>query len=111
MSNTISFLCESILAILIFYNLGTAYFSKDKVQIWSPLSVISLTFIYYCLVPFWLGTKERYVIDESMHNGHLFHIAALLSYVSIMFGFKYSKTKERFAKWANSLTSVNVGKI
>ena len=111
MSNTISFFCESVLAILIFYNLGSAYFSKDKVRIWSPMSVISLTFIYYCLVPFWLGTKEQYVIDESMHNGYLFHLAALLSYVSIMMGFKYSKTKQRFLKWSKSLTAENVGKI
>lgn len=111
MSEAISYFCESILVILILYNLGSAYFCSDKAKVWSPISVISLTYGYYCLVPFWFGTKERYVINESLYNGHLFHLAALLSFVSIMIGFNCSHTKVRFKKWKNSLSNRNVGVI
>lgn len=109
MSNILSVFCESILAFLIFLNLGKAYLSKDKAQIWSPISAISLTYMYYVLWPFWLGTKERYMIDESMYNGHLFHFAALLSYVFIMVGFRKS-TNSSFDDWNKIFDKSNIGK-
>lgn len=111
MNSPISYICEFILAVWVSYNLIGAYISKDKAKAWSPISVISLTYAYYCLIPFWLGTKEQYVIDESLYNGHLFHLAAFLSFAATMIGFKYSRTKQRFSSYVDRLTDKNVGII
>lgn len=110
MSNTISYVCELILLLIIVFHFIRAYFSKDYSRIWSPLTTISLTYIYYCSVPFWLGTIDKYKIDESLVNGHLFHLATLLSYVCILLSFN-RRTNSNFRKWNSLFTKENSGKF
>ena len=87
----------------------TAFRSKDKANIWSPITAISLTYIYYVLWPYWLGTLDRYAINENLFNGHLFHLAALLSYAFIMFGFR-KPSNTSFDSWNAVFDSSNIGK-
>lgn len=109
MSDFISIICEVILAGLIGYNLIVPYFSKDKSLVWSPMTAISLTYVYYCLIPYWGGSIEKYSIDESLYNGYLFHIAALVSYIFILIGFRKSSNTS-FNNWNSLIVSSNVGK-
>lgn len=112
MSNIISLLCEGILAFLIGRHFIRAYLSKDRALMWSPITTIALTYIYYISVPFWGGTIEKYQVNEDMYNGHLFHIAALLSYIFILIGFYRSGDKTtNFSKWNSYFTSDNSGKF
>ena len=107
-SNILSYFCEFFLGLLILAHFFRSFFSKDKTLIWSPVTAISLTYIYYCSVPFWGGTIEQYVIDESYYDGHLFHIAALISYVSILIGF-YTTSNTTFKTWNSLINENNVG--
>lgn len=109
MKDSISYVCESLLIIVIAVYFIKALLSKDKAQIWSPLSVISLTYIYYCSVPFWIGTIDKYSIDEVKCHGYLFHIAALLSYLFIILGFQ-RKTNAVFSNWNIYYNGNNVKK-
>ena len=109
MKDSISYICESLLIIAIVWYFLRALLSKDKAQIWSPLSVISLTYIYYCSVPFWLGTIAKYSINEVECNGYLFHIAALLSYLFILLGY-IRRTNADFYNWNSYYTYYNVKK-
>lgn len=109
MGNSLSLICEILLTALILYNLGSAFLSSDKSKIWNPISVISLTYFYYVLWPFWLGSIEKYAINENLYQGHLFHIAALLSYAFIMIGFRKSSNTS-FNKWNAVFDINNVGK-
>jgi oligosaccharide repeat unit polymerase len=85
-------LCASIATVL-----GRAYFHADKAELWSPMSMISVVYIYYCVV----GTIMA-VID----NGFIFRLTdhrefldsallgALLSFCATWFGFSvYSNIK------------------
>ena len=109
MHDSLSLVFEIILTGLIVLNIFRAFFSKDKSEIWSPIVAISLTYIYYVLVPFWMGTIDKYLINESDYNGYLFHLAALISYVSIMLGFMIS-INSSFKKWNSLINSGNAGK-
>lgn len=109
MKDYISYICESILIILIVIHFVKVLCSKDRAKIWSPISVIAITYIYYCSIPFWIGTIERYHIDENDHNGYLFHLAALLSYVCMLLGFS-KRTNMNFSNWNRYFTSYNSGK-
>lgn len=109
MKDSISYICESLLVTVIALYFIKALLSKDKSRIWSPLSVISLTYIYYCTVPFWIGTIDKYSIDEVKYHGYLFHIAALLSYLSILLGYR-RKTHTVFSDWNTYYNDNNVKK-
>lgn len=105
-----SIICELLLTGLIIFNLGKAFLSKDKSLIWSPMTAISLTYIYYCLVPYWGGTTiDKYVINEEADEGILFHFMALLSYTFTMIGFRYSSNTS-YNKWNSFINKENVGK-
>ena len=111
MNHTISFICEFILAGLIIYNLVSAYLKYDKALIWSPITTISLTYVYYCSIPFWGGgVSKLFAFDEDLCDGYLFHIAAIVSYVFIMIGFYTTKNERReFKLWNSALTKQTLG--
>lgn len=109
MKDSISYVCEGLLLIMILIYFIRAFFADDKSRIWSPVSVISLTYLYYCSIPFWLGTIDRYSVDEIANNGYIFHIAALVSYLSILLGFS-RKTDVSFSNWDNYYMQNNVRK-
>jgi hypothetical protein len=109
MNDAITVSCEVLLTGMILYHLVTAFLSKDKSKIWSPITAISLTYTYYVLIPYWFGMIEKYKIDESLYNGYLFHFAALLSYVSIFIGF-HTKSKNWFSSWNSLINEDNTGR-
>ena len=109
MNEKITYACQIILIALIVFNLLKAFLSKDKSNVWSPMTIISLTYTYYCLAPFWGGTIEKYQIDESMFSGYIFHLAALISYVFIMIGFQFS-SKASFKSWNSLINGNNAGR-
>lgn len=110
MSDTISIICESILALLIAYHFLRSFFNKDKTLIWSPISTVSLTYLYYCVWPFFGPKKEIFQIVESFYDGYLFHIAALLSYVFILIGFSFS-SRANFKRWNHRFSKKNSGTL
>lgn len=61
-------------------------------------------------MPYWGGAQERYAVNEQAYDGHLFHIAALLSYVCILIGFRTSYKKPIFRKWNDFFSNANAGK-
>jgi hypothetical protein len=111
MSDAISFISELILAILIGHYFCKSFFAKDKTHIWSPITTVSLTYIYYCSMPFFGGVVDRYLINEAQYDGYLFHVAALLSYVFILLGFKTHMKRPVFKKWNKLFTINNAGII
>ena len=110
MNDTVSMICEIVLLLLIGAYFIHSVFNKDKTRIWSPITTISITYTYYCLMPYWGGVVDRYKVDESLYNGYIFHIAALLSFVCILIGF-YMPTKIRvFERWNRVFNENNAGK-
>lgn len=110
MNEFISFVCEGLLLCLIVYQLAKRVLSADTSKIWSPISVISITYLYYCSMPYWLGSIEAFEVDESLHNGYLFHIASLISYVTILISYNKTSTGKSFDKWNGLFDSQNAGK-
>ena len=104
MNDLISIGCTSLLCFLIIWTLYTSIISKDVTKIWSPLTTISLVYIYYCLWPYYLAISEKHAINEAQNNGYLFHMASLLSYVCILIGFKI-KAPFTTKRW-NKLMSI-----
>ena len=106
----VAYICEIILAIMILYYTIKSIISKDWVRIWSPLTIISLTYVYYCTIPFFFGVQEKYEFVENNYTSYLFHFAALLSYIFIHIGFSL-KSRTQFKKWNCIYTNLNSGKI
>lgn len=102
-------ICVYILTIIIAYKLLTAFFNKDKSVIWSPITVISLTYIYYCLMPFYTHGSLLYHVSDSSQS-ELFNIASLVSYVFILIGFS-RRTNANFTKWNTAFNDDNIIKI
>ncbi len=109
MEEAVSTLCANTLALLIAVNILKPVFSHDKSKIWSPITTISLVYIYYCLMPYYGGLIEKYALDEAANKGHLFHFAALLSYICILIGFSKS-TPANFRRWNSLFDEENAGK-
>ena len=93
---------------MIGYSLIKSWLSSDKSAIWSPLTMINITLIYYIILPS-LGDKWMY--GAGYTNGqHLFYVAAVLFYLCVLLGFSI-KQKERFKKWNYYLSENNSLKI
>ena len=109
MEEVISTLCANTLTLLIAVNIIRPVFARDKAKIWSPITTISLVYIYYCLMPYYGGQMEDYAIDEATNKGYLFHTAALLSYICILIGFSKS-SPTNFRRWNTLFDEENAGK-
>lgn len=96
------------LSILIVRNLLTALLSSDHAQIWSPMTFISLVYLYYCVIPYYFGDIKIYGIDASKSAIYM-NIGALLSYICISLGFHIRSTAN-FRK-LNSTFTVNNARI
>ena len=81
---------------MISYYLIASWLSKDKTQIWSPITIISLTFLYYIVKPSIEGCNmygASYAINQ-----YIFYLCSVVFYGCILFAFK--KTKDScFRKW------------
>lgn len=80
--------------------LWKAWASKDRSLIWSPMTFLSLVYIYYCVIPFFHGNLGIYGVSI---NGAttIMNAGALMSYLFIWIGFS-KNTQKQFPKW-NSL--------
>lgn len=91
-----------ILIALVGYQLIIPWLSKDKTKIWSPITVISLTLIYYVIEPSF-GDISLYGASIAS-NQYMFYMTAVLFFISILIGFRKFSDGE-FSKWNNYFTS------
>lgn len=88
-----------ILCIMIGHSLITPLLSKDKTQIWSPLTIVALIFLYYIVKPSFDDISlygANYV-----PNQYMFYFCTVVFYGCILIAFKRTKSG-KFDKW-NSL--------
>lgn len=97
------------LVALIVYQSIKSLLSKDITLLWSPITIISLVYIYYCLVPYFSGEEIVYGVNIKSSRIYL-HAAAFISYLFILIGFN-RKTSYQFTKWNNLLTMDNCRKL
>ncbi len=97
MWSSFSYICTALLILLILLYFVKSVLSNDKSEIFSPLSIISLVYIYYCVIPFFTGGNDSYHVGPET-NINLFHGAALLSYICILLGFYFSGVKTSYKK-------------
>ena len=96
-----------ILCVLMGGTLLKLWLSHDKSAIWSPLTFICLTLLYYVVLP---STLDLSILGANHNeNQFLFYIAACLFYVCVLIGFS-AKTKSYFKRW-NSYFNVGNAKI
>ena len=93
-----------LLSLLIGVQLLCSFFSKDKSKIWSPLTFIGATLVYYVIVPPFTG-MHGYDITN-IPNQQLVFLTALIFYVSVLIGFQI-KTKPSFRRWNQYYNSSN----
>lgn len=94
----------TILILLILLQFRTV-FSKDYSLIWSPVTVISLCYIYYCIIPYFTGGSDIYNLGGA--DNSVFLIGALISYVSVLIGYSKESHKD-FVSWNNTFSKKNI---
>lgn len=104
MLNPLSVLFLIILIVLIGIQLVTSFISKDKAIIWSPLTFISCTIVYYVVIPS-LSSMKGYDISQ-FHYQWLFYLTALLFYVFVLIGF-YASKRVGFSRWNAFISNDN----
>jgi len=80
-------------------------FSEDLSQIWSPVTIISLCYIYYCIVPYFTGGSEKYTLGDTSNTTFL--AGSLLSYCAMLFGFS-RETGADFKSWNSAFSKNNI---
>lgn len=103
-----SYIIEGILALLCIWVIGKNVLDEDKSKLWQPINVVSLVYIYYCIMPVFFS-EGRYNITPNMRP-YLCDIGALISYLSLLWGYSRYTTKE-FVNWNAIFTPQNAMKI
>lgn len=108
----VSSILVALLGFSCIFILFDAYLNKDKSIIWSPITFIVLTILYYWVMPEYFSSREFEGYNVSQYSLY-FHIGAILSFVSILFGFYKIKPirSTNWNNWNNYFTSKNVKKI
>lgn len=105
---TIGAILTYILGIVCVFVLFRAYRNEDKTLIWSPLTFLTLTIVYYLVLPEFMNSREfeGYNVDSRSLS---FHIGKLVSYVSILVGFFLIRRKkvDNWTKWNNLFSEDN----
>ena len=112
MENTLALILNLVLAIICIWHIIASYLAKDKTKLWSPITFLSLTYLYYCVIPMFETDGFLNGISSAPYVS-LFHVAALLSFVSILFGFhtlNYSLHLNK-RKWVDCFNKINYKKI
>ena len=104
MLNPLSYFFLMILIILISIQLFLALLSKDKAIIWSPLTFISCTLVYYVVIPS-LSSMRGYDISHIQFQW-IFYLTALIFYLFVLLGFYLCK-RVRFSNWDTYITNDN----
>lgn len=97
-------LVYALIALILIQFIKTV-FSKDLTQVFSPMNVVSLCFIYYCLMPYFTGGSVNYSLGRQ--ENVLFHACALISYFCVQWGFS-KPTKANFTTWNNLISRNNL---
>ena len=105
MDLSVSWLCVAALTFICVKNIIYPFLHKNRYEIWSPITFISLTFLYYCVFPNFEDITNYYGHQLS-DKKWLFNLCALVSYLIICYTFKKSNNKSNYVKW-NSLWSEN----
>lgn len=108
---SISKLLTVALGIICILVLLRAYRNKDKTIIWSPITFLTLTVLYYFVLPEFTTSRE-FEGRNVASIAYSFHLGALLSYLSMLFGFFFiSKNKPvNWKKWNNLFSEDNAFK-
>lgn len=99
-------------AILVYLLIGLiAYqfrviFTKDYASVWSPMTIISLCYIYYCIMPYFTGGSASYNLGGN--DNTLFWAVCDLSFICVLIGFNTSKGHD-FTSWNAAFTKNNIG--
>lgn len=96
----VSWSCVAVLAYFCVKNIVLPILHKNRYEIWSPITFISLTFLYYCVIPNFENITNYYGHQLS-DKKWLFNLCALVSYLIICYSFKKSNGKSSFTKWNN----------
>lgn len=94
-----------ILCLMIGASIIKAWVSRNKEDIWSPLTFIGLTMVYYIVIPS--------LSDLSMWGGniatrqYIFYITAVVFWLSVVISFNFSSPRP-FKKWNVLFSSNNV---
>lgn len=107
MWSPLSVLCIALLILIIIVYFFRVIISSDKSLILSPLSIISLVYVYYCIMPFFSSGNETYHVGPET-NISLFHVAALLSYICTLISFYSYKKVVNFKVWNKSFNEGNI---
>ena len=84
MDLSVSWLCVAALTFFCVKNIICPFLHKNRYEIWSPITFISLTFLYYCVIPNFEGITSYYGHQLS-DKKWLFNLCALVSYLIICY--------------------------
>ena len=104
MLNPLSYIFLSILIALICIQILLGLLSKDKSRIWSPITFVSFTLIYYVVIPSF-SSMRGYDIRHIEYQW-VFYLSALLFYLFVLLGFFLCKSGS-FSKWNTYITKDN----
>ena len=105
MLQPLSILFIVILTLLIGIQLTRAFVSPDKAKIWSPLTFIGATLVYYIIIPSLFSMKGYQI--SNIKGQWLFYLSAVLFYCFVLVGF-HVQVKGRFPRWNKLITSNKV---
>lgn len=98
-----------ILSVMLLYNIVKPWASKDRSLIWSPITPITLTMIYYIVIPS-CQDGFLYYNSRNVENQPLFYISSVLFYVCVLFQFN-ARIKGNYARWNSYFTVHNAQKL
>lgn len=108
MLTELSILFFVIFCILVFGTLWRLWMQRDKSLIWSPITIISLTLIYYIVIPSVKGLT-LYGADNSTYQ-HSFYIASCIFFICVLLGFRF-KTGQHFKRWNEYFNQDNTERL
>lgn len=97
-----------VLCVLIGGTLLKLWLSRDKSVIWSPLTFVDLTLIYYVVLPSFQGLNRHGAANAL--GQHLFYIAAVLFYVCVLIAFSW-RSKPHFRRWNTVFNTDNAQRM
>lgn len=108
----LSSILSAILAIGCIVVLLRLYLNKDKTLIWSPMTFLVLTILYYWVMPEYFNSREF----EGYHVEQFsipFHVGSVLSFISILIGYYKlnPNSKTSWTKCNNYFTEKNAKNI
>ncbi len=99
-----------ILIAMVGYSLIKPWLSKDKSEIWSPITIIALCLIYYVIKPSFEGLSMYNA--GNVPNQYMFYFSCDIFYGIILYMFFKKKTyKPSFKRWNDMFNETNVQRV